>query len=100
VRPAVEPRTKAARIDARAGAEVLPKVEEHVGQGVPYLGGRMEGVAAVTLDPDRATAPPVARSQANGWCWLAASPARRPPQVPRAGKSNCLGRRRSILIGQ
>jgi hypothetical protein len=56
LRPAVEPRTGAARVDARAGAEVLAKVEEHVDQRVPHFAGRMEGVGVIAVDPDWAAA--------------------------------------------
>ena len=56
MRPAVEPRTGAARIDARAGAEVFAKVEEHVDQRVPHFAGRVEGVGVVAVDPDWAAA--------------------------------------------
>src|SRR5450432_3593691 len=54
--PTAEPRTRAARVDARRRAEVLPEVQQDVDEPAACLGGRAERVGMKTAAPG-ATSP-------------------------------------------
>src|SRR5450432_245010 len=53
--PTSEPRTRAARVDARGRAEVLPEVQQDVDEPAARLGGRAEGVGMKTAAPQDPT---------------------------------------------
>jgi hypothetical protein len=52
VRPTFEPRSGAAKVDGREGAEVLAKVEQDVDEGEPHFAGRRESAGMIALAPD------------------------------------------------
>ncbi|MDB4981899.1 MAG: hypothetical protein JWM82_2651 [Myxococcales bacterium] len=60
MRPSVEPRAGAARVDAGRRAEVLAEVEQDVREGPSDLGGRRQGSRVIAVGPDGTSAVPAA----------------------------------------
>src|ERR1043165_1149803 len=50
--PAVEPRSGAARVDARTGTQMFAEIEQHVHQRLAHFSGCMEGARVVAMAPD------------------------------------------------
>src|SRR6185436_2915805 len=56
-RPAVEPGSRAARVDARPRTQVIAEVEEHVDERRPHLGRSLQAARMIPMVPYRALPP-------------------------------------------
>jgi hypothetical protein len=64
--PSIKPRTRAAWVYARRGAEMLSKVEQDVDEAAAHLVGRSERASVIPIGPDGAAAPPRPIQRAGG----------------------------------
>ena len=64
--PAIEPRSRAARVDRRRRAQMLAEIQQNVDESVPYLARRGEGACVVPITPNGAAALPSAIERTGG----------------------------------